>query len=83
MPFINFIMLWSIIIFSSHTESLGSAPSTPVVGDPPPPPSVELTSEEVAGMLREASERTLPLAPPLDLHWDLLCDSHTYQVGRG
>ena len=37
---------------------------------------------DIDEVLLEADNRTLVETPPLDLSWDLLCDSGTFKVSR-
>jgi len=38
---------------------------------------------DIASLLQESNLKTLMATPPLDLCYDVLCDSETYQVGEG
>ena len=43
---------------------------------------MELSARDIAAMLQEANLKSLMDTPPLDLCYDLFCDSETYQVCR-
>ena len=44
------------------------------------PPNFDPNSSDIDEILLEADGRTLMELPPLDLTWDLLCDSNTFKV---
>ena len=44
------------------------------------PVNFDPSGSDIEEVLREADVRTLMETPPLDLAWDLLCDSNTFKV---
>ena len=44
------------------------------------PPNFDPNSSNIDEILLEADGRMLMESPPLDLTWDLLCDSNTFKV---
>ena len=57
-----------------------SSPSAPPEELPPP---MELSIRDITALLQESNLKTLMATHPLDLGYDILCDSETYQVGEG
>ena len=55
-------------------------PTSPTI--PPEDTQMELSARDIAAMLQEANLKSLMDTPPLDLCYDLFCDSETYQVCR-
>lgn len=63
----------------------GDSLNSPSLSAPPEemPPPLELSMRDIASLLQESNLKTLMATPPLDLCYDVLCDSETYQVGEG
>ena len=70
-------MLSSVLSPSSGDSPIPTSPTIPLEDT-----QMELSARDIAAMLQEANLKSLMDTPPLDLCYDLFCDSETYQVCR-
>lgn len=77
-------LLFMVVVFLIRILSPPSGDS-PIPASPTAPledTQMELSARDVAAILQEANLKTFMVTPPLDLCYDLFCDSETYQVWR-
>ena len=70
-------MLSRILSVPSGDSPIPTSPTIPLEDT-----QMELSARDIAAMLQEANLKSLMDTPPLDLCYDLFCDSETYQVCR-